>query len=281
MQDPMTFTRRESLILFGTGLMGALVGCNTKDNGAGTSDEDSIESDDEYSAAAESDGGGGSAGGGESSGGSESGNVDTTGGTGDTAGDTSGDSGGGGGTDTAGGADAIEDCTVTDSDIEGPFYISDAPIRSNLDLYGDAGIVLTLSGRVLDAECNPIADAVVEIWHADPTTTPVGELTAADSVTYDNTSSEMRYRGQTPTDSEGRYTFRTKKPGWYLNGSRFRPMHIHVKVWAGGEERLTTQLYFAGDPHIEGDAWASEDRAVVLASDGVGRESGTFNFTLA
>ena len=273
MKDCRNLNRRESLALLGTGLMGVLMGCSTKNNGAGTNNDDA--SNDEHPVA------------GTDSGGSTTGDQDGSGsgaGSGpaaDTTGGTSGDSGGEGSSDTTDGGTAMEDCTVTDSDIEGPYYISDVPIRSNLDLYGDAGIVLTLSGRVLDADCNPIPDAVVEIWHADPTTTPVGELTAADSVDYANTSSEMRYRGQTATDAEGRYTFQTKKPGWYLNGSRFRPMHIHVKVWSGGIERLTTQLYFSGDPYIEGDAWAAEDRAVVLASDGPGRESGTFNSTLA
>ena len=174
-----------------------------------------------------------------------------------------------------------DDCTVTESDNPGPFYIEGVPVRNDLDLYGDPGVELTLSGFVLDSDCNPIPNAVVDIWHADPTTVAVEDLTPADSVPYDNTSSEMRYRGQTATNAEGRYSFHTKKPGWYLNGSNFRPMHIHVKIWVDGTERLTTQLYFEGDPHMEGDPWASAARALVLVPEGDGAESGTFNFTIA
>jgi protocatechuate 3,4-dioxygenase beta subunit len=173
-----------------------------------------------------------------------------------------------------------EVCAPTDPDIPGPFYRPGVPIRSDLDLYGDAGVRLTLSGLVLGLDCNPIPDAVVEIWHADPTTVPVEELTAADSVDYDHTSAEMRYRGQIATDADGRYTFHTKKPGWYRVGSTFRPMHLHVKVWVGDRERLTTQLYFHGDPYIEGDPWASLDRAVTAVAAGEGRETATFNFTV-
>ncbi|MFT4980035.1 MAG: protocatechuate 3,4-dioxygenase beta subunit, partial [Myxococcota bacterium] len=44
----------------------------------------------------------------------------------------------------------------------------------------------------------------------------------------------------------------------YLNGAHYRPRHIHVKVTdPDGIERLTTQLYFEGDPHLSCDAFAS------------------------
>lgn len=173
------------------------------------------------------------------------------------------------------------DCSQTDDDIQGPFYREGVPIRSELDLYGDAGTALTLSGLVLNLDCQPIPNAVVDIWHAYPTTKAVNDLVDSDSVDYDNSSSEMRYRGQTATDAQGRYSFHTKKPGWYLNAGTFRPMHIHVKVRVGETEKLTTQLYFQGDPYIEGDPWASLDRAVALSPDGTGAEKGTFNFTVA
>ncbi len=179
------------------------------------------------------------------------------------------------------GGDEIVDCEQTGNDIEGPFYRPDVPIRNELDLYGDAGMALTLTGLVLDLDCNPILNAVVDIWHADPTDVAAEDLVNSDSVDYDNSSNEMRYRGQTATDENGRYSFHTKKPGWYLNGDTFRPMHIHVKVWVGNTEKLTTQLYFQGDPYIEGDPWASPDREVVLSPDGAGAEKGTFNFTIA
>ena len=238
-------TRRRFLLLTGAGLGGALVSCTkpTKENTSKTGSTLGAKSD---------------------------------------AGSTSSSSPSDAGTDADAGTETTAiDCEQTDDDIQGPFYRDNVPIRSELDLYGDAGTELTLSGQVLDLDCNPIANAVVDIWHAYPTTVAVEDLVNSDSVDYDNSSSEMRYRGQTATDENGRYSFHTKKPGWYLNGDTFRPMHIHVKVWVGNSEKLTTQLYFQGDPHIEGDPWAHPDREVVLSPDGTGAEKGTFNFTVA
>ena len=164
------------------------------------------------------------------------------------------------------------DCSLTEADNPGPFYVPGVPVRNELDLYDHAGMGLTVSGRVLDADCNPIANAVVEIWHAAPTTVAVEELTEEDSVGYDNNSPQMRYRGQIATDNEGAYSFHTKKPGWYLNRDTFRPQHIHIKVHVDGVERLTTQLYFDGDPYLDGDPWATPSRSVAVSPNGDGEE---------
>ena len=149
-------------------------------------------------------------------------------------------------------------CTLTNPDIEGPYYLPDVPQRSDLDTAGDDGIPLSLSGIVRDAAgCVTLAGAVVEIWHANPD----GE--------YDNTET-ANYRGWVESDAEGRYSFQTLVPGRYLNGDMFRPSHIHMKVWLEGTERLTTQIYFADDPNLETDAWAEPERTVCLEESGPG-----------
>ena len=41
--------------------------------------------------------------------------------------------------------------------------------------------------------------------------------------------------------------------------TNYRPSHFHVKVWVDGIERLTTQLYFEGDPYFGVDSiWLPE-----------------------
>ena len=57
------------------------------------------------------------------------------------------------------------------------------------------------------------------------------------------------------TDANGDYTFKTIKPGHYpVSASWTRPSHVHFKVSAGLQARmLTTQMYFAGDPHLKAD----------------------------
>ena len=69
---------------------------------------------------------------------------------------------------------------------------------------------------------------------------------------YDNTGYNLR--GKTTSNSQGFYIFETIKPGLYLNGSNYRPSHIHFKITPPGFSTLITQLYFQGDPYIPTDA---------------------------
>lgn len=147
-------------------------------------------------------------------------------------------------------------CALTGEDIEGPFWVQGVPVRHDLDVYGDDGPKLAFDGVVRDAAtCEPLADAVVEVWHADP------------DGAYDD-AADGKYRGQTRSAADGTYQFRTVIPGRYLNGSQYRPSHVHVKVWVDGVERLTTQLYFANDPYNDIDPWFDAERIVGDLDDG-------------
>ncbi len=141
-------------------------------------------------------------------------------------------------------------CEATPSDIEGPFYRPGIPIGGDLDVHGDDGQPLRIEGRILDAGCSPISGAVVEIWHATPVA-PAGQP-GDTNASYDDTD-EYRYYGQVASDATGGFSFTTLRPGWYLNGGAYRPAHVHLKVWVGGVERLTTQLYFDDDPFNDED----------------------------
>jgi len=56
------------------------------------------------------------------------------------------------------------------------------------------------------------------------------------------------------TGPDGAYSFRTIQPGpypWPNGGNDWRPAHIHFSVFGDGfAQRLITQMYFEGDPHI-------------------------------
>ena len=60
--------------------------------------------------------------------------------------------------------------------------------------------------------------------------------------------------GRTITDDEGRYWFRTIKPGpypWPNGVNDWRPAHIHFSIFGQAfAQRLITQMYFEGDPMI-------------------------------
>jgi protocatechuate 3,4-dioxygenase beta subunit len=58
--------------------------------------------------------------------------------------------------------------------------------------------------------------------------------------------------GRTLTGEDGRYWFKTVKPGSYPWGNHhnaWRPAHIHFSLFGAGIlSRLVTQMYFPGDP---------------------------------
>ena len=141
------------------------------------------------------------------------------------------------------------DCETT-NDILGPFYRPDAPIRSDLTFEELVGTRITLKGQVFTDDCvTPLKNAMVEIWHCDSE----GE--------YDNSSAQFLHRARLLTDEKGNYAFHTIIPGKYLNGRLYRPSHIHYRISEKSHKELISQIYFAGDPHITADPWASDPKA--------------------
>ncbi len=168
------------------------------------------------------------------------------------------------------------DETTLDYYGEGPFYTANAPIlKGNNMATGHQGTPITISGRVMNIDCTEfIPFAEIDIWHAD------------DNGAYDN--SGFNFRGRIFSDSQGFYSFETIWPGKYLNGSKFRPAHIHFKISATGFPPLTTQLYFQGDTSIAGDAAASltsgqydaQHRIIPLVQNSQGGYDGTWEVVI-
>lgn len=254
----MSWTRRDFVVraakTAALAPLGGLLACT--DDGSEASGTEAGTSDGSSSG---TPGTSGSSGGGSASG--SSGATGSSGSTSESAGSTatSSPTGGRGSTETGGesggeseGSTGTAVCEPSPEDIEGPFYRPGIPVGGDLDVHGDPGVALRIEGVVQSEGCVPLANAIVEIWHATPVA-PDAEP-GDDDATYDSTA-EYRYYGQVATDARGRYAFSTLRPGWYLNGPQYRPAHVHVKVWVRGVERLTSQLYFEGDPFNDGDAW--------------------------
>jgi protocatechuate 3,4-dioxygenase beta subunit len=119
---------------------------------------------------------------------------------------------------------------------EGPFFKPKSPFRTDLREPALKGELIVISGLVLTRGCKPVANALVDLWHADGN----GD--------YDNKG--FRGRGHQFTDSEGRYNFITVRAGRYPG----RTLHYHVKLQAANRPVLTTQLYFPDDPGNARDA---------------------------
>lgn len=140
----------------------------------------------------------------------------------------------------------IGDCETT-SDILGPFYRPDSPIRNNLTIMGDFGEAIELTGKIYHKDCRtPYKKAKIELWHCDG------------KGVYDNSSDQYRYRGTSFSDENGNYSFKTILPVPYeIDGGNFRPAHFHLMISAEGYQSLVTQLYFTGDANIPKDETAS------------------------
>jgi len=138
------------------------------------------------------------------------------------------------------------DPTTLDYYGEGPFYTTNPPniVNDELAELTEIGTKIVITGRVYNLDCTQyIPNTIIDVWHAN------------NDGAYDNSGYNLR--GKTVSNSEGYYRFETIKPGKYLNGSSYRPSHIHFKITAPGFPTVTTQLYFEGDTSIPGDAAAS------------------------
>lgn len=164
------------------------------------------------------------------------------------------------------------DCATT-TDILGPFYRPEAPVRSNMMVKGTTGQVIMLKGKVKHKDCTtPLKNACVELWHCD------------EKGVYDNESADFRYRARTYCDDKGNYEFKTIIPVPYdVGDGTIRPAHFHMLISAPGYQALITQLYFNGDPNNAKDPSASAPSAknrTLDIKDEKGAKAVTFNVSM-
>jgi protocatechuate 3,4-dioxygenase beta subunit len=140
----------------------------------------------------------------------------------------------------------------------GPFFKPDSPAKSVLFEKGQQASLLVAGGVVLSAQCKPVANALLDFWHADE----FGE--------YDNKG--FRFRGHQFTNAQGRWRLETILPGEYPGRAR----HIHVKVQAPGKRILTTQLYFPTTLGHHNDGLYKPELEMRMPKAG----EGSFNFVV-
>ncbi len=151
---------------------------------------------------------------------------------------------------------------ATENTILGPFYVENPPHRPNgfnicLDGKGEP---LSIRGRVLDTDGNPVAGATVDAWQTN------------DEGFYDvqqkGIQPDMNLRGVFTTDDAGAYWFQTAKPRYYpipfdgpvgqllraMKRGPNRAAHIHFIVKAPGYEDVITHVFPPDCPYLEMDA---------------------------
>ncbi len=126
------------------------------------------------------------------------------------------------------------DCVLTADRTEGPYFVDERLDRSDIRA-GQAGVPLALTFVVMNARCQPLQGAMVDIWHCNA----LGAYSDVEG------NSDTFLRGFQRTDGDGRCAFTTIYPGWYSG----RAIHVHFKVRHDGRE-FTSQLFF--DPATSG-----------------------------
>jgi len=160
----------------------------------------------------------------------------------------------------------------TPEQILGPFY----PVRKMPDPGGDlthlpgkpgraAGQVIQVMGRVLDLNGEPVRQAKIETWQANSH----GRYTHPNDTNPAPLDANFEGFGAMATDAQGRYRFKTIKPGAYPAGQGvIRPPHIHFIV-LDRRQKLVTQMYFEGEPLNDRDPFLhtapAESRELLIA----------------
>jgi protocatechuate 3,4-dioxygenase beta subunit len=138
----------------------------------------------------------------------------------------------------------------TPDQILGPFY----PVRKPTDGHDDLtrlqgragrakGQVIYVMGQVRSVRGEPAPGVKLEIWQANA----AGKYTHPHDMNKAPIDPNFDGYATVVTDAEGRYRFKTVKPGAYpVVADYIRPPHIHFDI-TGQVNRLITQMYFPGE----------------------------------
>lgn len=151
---------------------------------------------------------------------------------------------------------------ATESTVLGPFFVDGAPELPNgaslVKLASDEPS-LVVRGYVKNSTGEPIANALVDVWQADPT----GVYHVQDPK-----APPFNLCGRLRSDSRGYYEFKTVRPKFYpvptdgpvgelvraAGRHPYRPGHVHAMVSAPGCATLITHIFDAQDPYLKSDA---------------------------
>jgi len=103
---------------------------------------------------------------------------------------------------------------------------------------------VTIHGRVLDGDNQPVPDAVLEIWQADA----AGNFPHPESP-QPCANSNFTGFGRVATNDTGEFQFTTIKPGSVIGPNQQQAPHLSINLFMRGLlKHLVTRLYFPDDP---------------------------------
>ncbi len=136
--------------------------------------------------------------------------------------------------------DSSKDCTVTPSEIQGPFpnkkpkqYITENIIGNRVGI----PLLINLCIKNVNANCTPVKDVFVDIWQCDSK----GNYSEYKYQLDGDFTSNNFLRGRQLTDKNGEISFISIYPGWYPG----RSPHLHIEVLTKkNKSLLITQIAF-------------------------------------
>jgi len=163
----------------------------------------------------------------------------------------------------------------------GPFFALglDRPEWADMTRNNPEGERIVIEGRVLDGDGAPVPDAFIELWQANA----AGRYNHVEDTQADKKiDPNFHGYGRVATDAEGRFRFKTIKPGPVPGrGNALQAPHINVAFFARGLLRqLYTRIYFADEPKNASDPLLSaiEDESVRKTLIARRDEGGLYHF---
>lgn len=173
---------------------------------------------------------------------------------------------------------------ATPGQFTGPFYpAGEVPVLADFTQFGGGtaqGQIMDLTGRVIDQGGQPIPDVQIVFWQSDGQ----GIYRHEKDERMAEIDPAFAGYGAASVAEDGTYRLRTILPVPYTG----RPPHVHARVWVGGQEALTTQIYLDGQESENGllfralSALYGDRRRLTIAPAQVGsRLAASFDFVLA
>src|ERR1041385_5555289 len=161
--------------------------------------------------------------------------------------------------------------TETTANLLGPFWRMNSPPTENggtIIRSPTPGPAIFVNCTLKDQKGNPIAGALVDIWHSSP---------EGFYEQQDPKQAPMNLRGQFTTDEDGKFWFRSVKPAGYpipIDGPvgdliragkrhNFRPAHLHFLIFKEGFKTLISQIYVNDDDKLETDVQFGVTKALI------------------
>lgn len=141
-------------------------------------------------------------------------------------------------------------CQPTEAMTLGPCFFEVDEQRHDIS-EGQAGVPMTLAIKLVNAKCQALPGAVVEVWYCNAqgrysadNSAAAGKVAGfASGFCSGNHRQALKarwFRGIKTSDAAGELYFKTCFPGWYPG----RTTHIHFRVVLNGRQQLISQFTF-------------------------------------